>query len=809
MNSIAHIRASDGDIQTVEEHLLDAKALAEGYGERTGMKHMAGLTAMLHDVGKYTEEFNAYITEAVQNPDNPPKRGSVDHATAGGKLLYDLYHSDIKKPYAVILTEVIGNAIISHHSYLQDFIEPELTSPFLKRVRDKEIPGYERIKEMFFERVMNEEDFYHYVDKAVEELKVCLAEVATENYPEQLHFISKFVFSTIIDADRTNTRQFEEKTGGESEEAPDILMARYYEKLMQKVQGFQKHKDANSPINTLRTKMSEQCDKFAENPSGIYTLSIPTGGGKTLASLRYALKHAMIHDKKRIIYVVPFTTIIEQNAKEVRDILNDHANILEHHSNVVEHDLEDDEASDGMVNTREKLRLARDNWDAPVIFTTMVQFLNVFYEKGNRNVRRLHHLSDAILIFDEVQKVPTSCVSLFNQALNFLQTTCRSSIVLCTATQPALDFVEQKLELSAEAEMIQELDHVIEAFSRVKIVDHASEGSMTNDDIVSFIQSKTTEVRSMLVILNTKSVVKQLYMLLKEKEMGASIYHLSTSMCAAHRQDMLKEIHSKLENEEPVICVTTQLIEAGVDIDFDCVIRSLAGLDSIAQAAGRCNRNGKKELQYVYVMDHLEENLKHLSEIRIGKEISMKLLKSLKKDPTSFGGHLLSRQAMKRYFYEFYSDREAYLHYHVSSLGKNMTDLLNATRTNNSYVEAYHRKEGKSPELFLVNSYNTAASHFSVIDNQTMSVLVPFGEEGAEMIAELNGGKTITDLSKLLKNAQQYSINVYRHERKILDNQGALVSYLDGSVLALTDGVYSDEFGLDLEGDDSFSLQMY
>jgi len=304
MDTIAHIRESDHHIQTVEQHLLEAKSLAEGFGKSANMNHICGLSALLHDAGKLTEEFKDYILKAVHDPENAPKRGSVDHATAGGKLLYESYHSTKSDPYYTILAEVVGNAIISHHAYLHDFLSPDLESPFLKRVRDKDIPQFNQTKDYFFEKVIDENSFQQYVTLAKDELKALLKGHSPQDYPKQLHFITKFVFSTLIDADRTNTRIFEENKDYQSIQTTE-LMNIYYEKLMLKIEAFKEHPDAENRINKLRASMSDQCDDFAEKPSNIYTLSIPTGGGKTLASLRYALKHAKKYHKKRIIYIVP------------------------------------------------------------------------------------------------------------------------------------------------------------------------------------------------------------------------------------------------------------------------------------------------------------------------------------------------------------------------------------------------------------------------------------------------------------------------------------------------------------------------
>ncbi|GGG19024.1 CRISPR-associated helicase Cas3' [Paenibacillus abyssi] len=807
MMYIAHIRESDKQIQSVEEHLLGVRSLAESYGEKIGVKHIAGLAGMLHDMGKYTHEFRDYILEAVRNPDSPPKRGSVDHSTAGGKLLYQLYHSGNPSMLNWILAEVAGNAILSHHSYLHDFLSPDIESPYLNRVRDKQLNEFDRSMKCFFDHVISEAEFQQYISKALLELEAFLMKPSTESSESKLMFLTKFIFSTLIDADRTNTRLFEQNTSEEPEQNRKELFDAYYEKLMATIHSYQTQGAADTQINVLRSEMSEQCVRFAEKPSGIYTLSIPTGGGKTLASLRYALKHASLHGKKHIIYVVPYTTIIEQNAEAVRKILSDDRHILEHHSNVIEDVDDNDEYEDGLINTLQKLKLAKDNWDSPIIFTTMVQFLNVFYAKGSRNIRRLHNLSESVIIFDEVQKVPVSCVSLFNQALNFLKTYGGSSLILCTATQPALDSVEKKLAVNAEAEIIDNLDHVIEAFKRVEIIDKATDETFNNDKLADFITERMGEAQSVLVILNTKTVVKRLYRQVEGSDVP--IYHLSTSMCAAHRNHILGQVREHLEKNEKVICISTQLIEAGVDVSFDCVIRSLAGLDSIAQAAGRCNRHGEREIRQVYVVDHVEEKLDHLQEIKVGKHLSRRILADLKRDRNHHGGHILSAQAMNRYFKEFYMEFNSSLNYFVPKLEKDMTALLASDRKHNSYNQAYMHQRKESLPLFIVNSYRTAAENFHVIDDRSTSVIVPYDDEGKTIIARLNGNESIEDLSRLLRQAQQYTINLFRYERDQLAQNGGLVSLLDGKIFALKESAYNKEFGLDLDNDSQFELGMF
>ncbi len=283
--------------------------------------------------------------------------------------------------------------------------------------------------------------------------------------------------------------------------------------------------------------------------SGVYTLSIPTGGGKTLASLRYALKHAKEKAKDRIIYVVPYTTIIEQNAQEVREKLGAADDLLEHHSNIIDDDVWDkkdvgDEFEEGSHTKQQKLKLTKDDFSAPIIFTTMVQFLNIFYAKGNRNTRRLHNLSNAVIIFDEVQKVPLNCISLFNEAVNFLSQRAKSSILLCTATQPALDSVQYRLIKEADSEIINNLAEVEKAFKRVNIIDQ-TKPKMTNATLAEWLQAEVGQWGNALVILNTKRAVRDLYETLKDN--AVDVFHLSTSMCAAHRKDQLELIKKKIK----------------------------------------------------------------------------------------------------------------------------------------------------------------------------------------------------------------------------------------------------------------------
>lgn len=815
VESIAHIRKSDKVVQTVEQHLLEVMQLAEKIGLKLGIPHVTGLAGLLHDMGKYTQEFADYIKQAVLDPDNPPKGAKIDHSTAGGKLLFHMYHQPQSAQFYMLLAEIVGNAVISHHSYLKDYYPPEPEKGFLHRVSVKEINGYELTVEMFFEKVMSRKQFEEYVLEAVKELEKFIKSDNSQTYPN-IMFLTKYVFSALIEADRHNSRAFEENISIEEQlnqgNNVHTRFQLYYSKLTAYLQDLKLKQGESKQIYLLRKQLSEQCDSFAVKQSEVYTLSIPTGGGKTLASLRYGLKHALEYSKEHIIYVVPYTNIIEQNAAEVRRILQDHEAVLEHHCNVILDDQSEDsdEMEDGIMSSAQKVKLAMENWDAPIIFTTMVQFLNVIYGKGTKNIRRFHQLAKSVIIFDEAQKVPTHCVSLFNRAVNFLNKSCNSSIILCTATQPALDAVKHPLIMQEQNEMVAELPEVADAFKRVEIVPQIDE-ELTTAELADMIHEQLELLDSVLVILNTKSVVKKLYNSLKESiDEEIHVYHLSTSMCAQHRRSMLRVIRGKLKSNKKVICVSTQLIEAGVNISFQTVIRSLAGLDSIAQAAGRCNRHGEHDLRYVYLIKHKEEKLDKLKEIKIGAKTTERIIAEMQKNGTVYEGDIMSQGAMDFYFEQFYLDMETQLDYPIKSTGHSIVNLLMAAGAGNPHFKAFEDRVGKGAALplMLTHSHLTAAEQFEVIPDLTTSILVPYGK-GKEIIATLNGSQKISDLSRLLKQAQQYSINVYKPELSALNQQQGIVALLDGKILALKEHMYSKQYGLALDGEGELSFLGY
>lgn len=799
---IAHVRKKDGKKQYLKDHLIESAELSANWGKKIGLEKNCYIAGLLHDLGKYSDSFQEYLTKAVNDPKSVT-RGSVDHSTAGGKLLFDYCCKNSRDLFSFMLAELVGNGIISHHSSrgLQDFFTPEgeAISDYLRRVDDIEVVDYEQIKTRFFEEICSEEAFKELLLEAIGELKEFYQPNGKSKVKQNdTFFLLKFVYSCLLDADRTNTMLFEAAEKFVKRENRHLLQS-YSERLEKHISTF----TADTPMNQLRGQMSEQCKTFAERATGIYTLSIPTGGGKTLASLRFALNHAIKQEKERIIYVVPFTTIIEQNAATVRAILKDEVNILEHHSNVFTdweasraENQEESEAEKEAIERKQALM--KDNWESPIIFTTMVQFLNTIYSRGTRNPRRFHNLTKAVIIFDEVQGVPTNCTYLFNESLNFLKNYGATTSVLCTATQPSLESVGRALAKQSDGEMVSKLSEVEHEFKRVKIVDQTTNEPWSLEALARLSQDIIAEKENLLIILNTKKAVRSLYQKLKDQSLeNVELYHLSTSMCAKHRKELLDMLREKLDDSSTkIICITTQLIEAGVDISFQSVIRSVAGLDSIAQAAGRCNRHGEVKQQPVYLVNLSAEleNLTDLPEIGQGKEITLDILKE------RTGGNqddLLSHRVQKQYFDRYYNRFKNELNYPVKKTSLNLFSLLGE---GSDALNHYKRTHGSAPFLVFKSSPKTVGKYFNVIDSPTTSVLVPY-KKGADLIADLNGELKPEEYAPTLKKAQQYMVNIFQPELMTLQKNGAVYPLLNGDILALTSNAYALEFGVDLEAE--------
>ncbi len=797
----AHYRKSDKEHQSVKDHLINVSHYCRDYGKSTKIEKLSELVGLLHDMGKLCDDFQEYIKLAIEHEEKGTlaewKKSfqTVDHGKAGGMYIYRKYH--YRDSYARITTEIIAMVVCYHHGGLHDYITFDCKTPLLDRFEHSEQnSSYQQATERFFQQVADEKYIENMFFEACKEIKNLYEKIAENKLPIffSIHLLIKQLYSILIDADRYDTYLFMDNKPEDPPIKTKALWEQYSELMHDKILEF-KRAETKSPleekIKHLRLEISDACADFYDKGTGVYTLTVPTGGGKTLSSLRFALKHAAEKGKKRIIYILPFTTIIEQNAQEVRTVLKCNEYLLEHHSNVI-HDNDDE--------SENNYRLLTQRWDSPIIFTTMVQFLDTIYAGGTQALRRMHNLSDSILIFDEIQAIPIKCISLFNSAINYFSKICNTTVILCSATQPNLSETMIPLLKDNEGEMIPDLLKKFREFKRMKVVDKRLNGGYSYEMLGNFAYELKENLTSILIVLNTKTCAEKTYEELKKRngKKEHKIFYLSTNLCPAHRKKIIKVIKRLLKRKKSVICISTQLIEAGIDISFECVIRHLAGLDSVAQATGRGNRHGEGEIKISYIINLRDEMLGSLKEIELGEKHTAEILNEYGRNKERFDNDLLSPAAIKRYYNYYYADPSIakLMNYPVKIKEQNMnTDIYKMLAGAVPNKIAYQDKLGKECELTFNFMFETAGKHFQVIDDLTTSVLVPYGK-GKKIIADLFGSKSFEEKIKNLKFVQQYSVNIYKDQMdKLIREKAFELSEIPG-IYVLKDGYYDKKLGV-------------
>ena len=808
---IAHLRKSDGQIQSVQAHLKETAVLAKAFAKKLNLELPGELLGLMHDFGKYSHKFQKYIHDetGLFNPDlddeeSTPNGSKVDHSTAGAQWVYrELRKFGAEQGIGELFGQMLGLCIASHHGEgLIDCLNSEGNAIWKKRFeKDDELTHLvecehnadEAIKQKAHELVGE-----NLIRSLLNAVKPILSDQTTNNKIKEFYLgcLTRFLFSCLIDADRINSSDFEREAQKEVRrltEKPDWQMA--IDQVESKLAGFQNR----YPIDEIRRRISSDCLKRAVDSQGIYTLTVPTGGGKTLASLRYALHHAQKHNLDRIIYIIPYTSIIDQNAQAVREILGEDW-VLEHHSN-----LEPEKQS-------WQDKLLSENWDKPIVFTTMVQFLDAWFGGGTRGARHIHPMTNSVLIFDEIQTLPVKCVHLFCNVLNWLTAFGKSTAVLCTATQPLLgesglqNFPEGKresiaargfLRLPENVEIMgkhQDLDKLFADLSRVEIRFNEKTGGWNVEEAGAFLLEQFQTTQSCLFIVNTKQWAQELYQYCKTQNVPPeALFHLSTNQCAAHRKAIFDTIKDRLKNKEPVICISTQLIEAGVDISMACVIRALGGLDSIAQAAGRCNRHGEKKGKgQVWVLNLQEQDFTRiLPDIQAGKNHAERVFRDF------VGQDILQPATMQCYFEYYFYQRSDEMAYSVkNSATGSLLDWL-SDNAQNPYGEKNNKRSKPLP--LLMQSFKSAGRAFQAIDAPTHAVIVPYGE-GREIIAKLCGEWDPKEMYDAKKKAQRYSVNVFPNVWKQLQDKKAVYETIkDSGIYYLDECYYSKEYGLSLD----------
>jgi CRISPR-associated endonuclease/helicase Cas3 len=797
---IAHTRKLDGAKQTVSEHLEGVSEYCRTYASKLGLSDIGELLGLLHDIGKYSSAFQTYLKSAngLINPDedtyvdSTKLKGKIDHSTAGAQLLWQYFSG--KEPQIKFFAKILSLCLVSHHSGLLDTLSPEGIPTLLKRINksselthlDEILTKYDtEIKEKII-NILKKPELPQQLILKIKGIKAPKGAKKIELF--KMGLLVRFLYSCLIDADRTDSCVFERPYTKKILDGVNFSWGILISRLETEMEKFKK---TPKPVDIFRNQVSDYCKTSAEKEQGVFTLTVPTGGGKTLASLRFALYHAKKHNLDRIIYVVPFTTVIDQNAEEVRKILEPETEpyssiVLEHHSNLTP----DEETYQN--------KILSENWNAPIIFTTSVQLLETLFGGGTRSVRRTHQLIKSLIIFDEAQALPLRCIHMLNNSINFLVESCGSSIVLCTATQPLLNRVDPlkgSCSFDKKSEIIPDIKTLFSDLKRVSIFDYRKSGGCSDEEISKYAIKEMSDTENCLIITNTKKNALRLYNKISLLT-ATPVYHLSTDMCPSHRRSTLAEIKKDLKNKSPLICVSTQLIEAGIDIDFNSVIRYIAGIDSIAQAAGRCNRHGLKKIGRVLIVNCKDENLSKLPDIKKGKEVAERILDELK-ETDSKDIDLLAPTILERFFHYYFFDRKSEMSYKVKITERDDC-LLDLLSDNKKSLEEHKRITGKYPEeQYLNHSFTAAGNIFKAFDAPTCGIVVPSGQEGKEIIGLLGAAFDLEKQFKLLKRAQQYSVNLFPNRFEKLLDIGAIKEIQKDSGIYFLDSQYYDKnFGV-------------
>lgn len=704
MTYLAHI-AGDGRKQTAAEHLNGTAERCALFAAPFGAEELGRLAGLSHDLGKYSMEFQRRL-------DNGPK---VDHATAGAFACWRM-----GQPLAAF-------AAAGHHGGLPDG-GTQGDSPdagtFLGRMKRAERGGLPDCSPWTEEIALPSP-----------------APPPCGTEPLSQIFFTRMLFSCLTDADFLDTEAFMDGSPRPEHPAPlDDL----WERLQRHISGWF---PPQGELNSRRCAVLEQCIRMGKTqPPGLFTLTVPTGGGKTVASLAFALAQARARARglRRIIYVIPYTSIIEQTAQEFRTILGAE-NVLEHHSNAA-YEI-DAEATPKTV----RLAQAAENWDMPVVVTTAVQFFESLYANRPSQCRKLHNLAGSVILFDEAQLLPLPCLRPCVHAIAQLVQHYGASAVLCTATQPALGpLFAEFLPGRPAVELCPPELCPPESFRRVCF---RQAGRLDWDTLSGQLQQH----EQVLCVVNSRKSAQEIFTRLS----GEGNFHLSTLMYPAHRRAKLEEIRRRLREGLPCRVISTSLIEAGVDVDFPAVFREEAGLDSILQAAGRCNREGKRPVsESIVTLFRGEAAPPPLFQTAIG---AGRMVLEQYDD-------IASREAIQAYFHTLLELKGAE--------AQDIYGILPKIRT----------------ELF---PFQSVAERFHMIDSPTRTVYIPLGA-GAELVGRLRAGERSRALFRQLG---QYGVSIYENHFAALDQAGDLERLEDGSAILATLSLYSEETGLSLEVD--------
>ncbi len=775
----SHYRPQDDSYQENACHERNVAELSERYCGIPALKKAAWLAGLHHDDGKNTESWQRYFQSSIHG-ESRYGEGREDHSTLGG-LVVGQYAPQSR------FAEMLQTAIYMHHG-ISDCITVAVDSSLIVRRQEKygaeDVKAATQVAERLFPDVEMEaccREAKRDVNGLAREIK----DLATEEngvygtFDFYIGLCERMLFSCLMDADWRDTADFmagEDTAAETAQEEIQQVWETGIRNLGARLQSFA----ADDKLSAGRKMISDRCRDAAYAGERLYRLTVPTGAGKTLAGLRFALYHAREHRRKRIFYIAPYKSILEQNAEEIRKALGMPEAVLEHHSDVVQED-------EGQLWRYERLI---ENWDgAPVIVTTAVQFLNTLFREKRSNLRRFHSLCDSVMIFDEAQALPVKVIALFNMAVNFLTRLCNTTAVLCTATQPLFSDIAKNRMLRG-TNLVENMESLEPVFRRVAYHDCLSDcgDGLSAEQAAAFVQAQAKQFTQILMIVNTKSCAKAIYETLAQQG-ESGLYHLSTWMCARHRSDRLQEIREKLQDGERVICISTQLVEAGVDFSFQCVIRSLAGLDSLIQAAGRCNRNGVLETGHVFLirMSQEAEHTASIPDIKKAQEAMQRFLHRYRQNPEEFASRPDSAEAVRAYYSYYFYERQEEMCYNVKVEGIK-TNLVRLLSSNPDFA-------GSHKERKIRQAFRTAGEAFSVIaEKGETAVIVPYGEAAA-MVELLQKEHDPRRKQAILRTLQQYTVSLSEAALRRMGT-GVVYGIEENRILVLHDRYYSADTGV-------------
>lgn len=784
---LGHFHHVDQRTQTLEEHCTNVASLTSDFLHTMNLTNIGEITGMLHDMGKACHKFQNHMIQQTCE--------RIDHATVGAKYLFE-HENDNKSSAQTLIIQLTSMCIMSHHTGLENFVDVNGISKYLTRL-NKDIDTYDEACQLYLQTICDQDDIHTSIEKCTKEMDEIINALNRrygQAYGEmkyfELNLIGRLLFSSLIDADRKDSAAFEKGYQYMNDKIP---WNRYYDNVLNYLSSM----NHASYVNQIRSEISNLCDVAGKRPLGIYELSVPTGGGKTIASLRFALRHAMTHPNiKHIYYVIPYNTILNQNSETIKDILFPDGNVSErefllHNSSVVPSD-------------EDTYRAYTEQWDSHIIMTSSVHFLNSLFNGRKQDARRMHQLSDSIIILDEIQCLPEKTIHMFNTAANFLHHTCNSTILLCTATQPRLHDFSKPIQLSESSSLVQNFEQYYEKLKRVDIISKYKENGYTIKEFTEFALAQIKQSKSALIVMNTKTQASKVHSIIKESISDVtSIYHLSTSMCVQHRQDQLQEIIQLLKENKPVVLVSTNLIEAGVDVSFPLGIRAMAGLENALQLAGRVNRNGELIDQngkvYVLNISDNEETLTYLNFIKLKKQSMTLFLKKFMEDPEAYDHDLGSLASMRTYF-NIYNQQllnhKSVLDYEIHQGHDTLYDLLSLNKKGRRHYDDLGDSLYSLPLAF---AYQEAGQKFCVIDQETIDVIVPYGK-GKDIISDLlSGSKDNDNLKRLLKEAQNYTVGLYPYQLQELKGHITIIEGIEVRILDTSN--YDEELGVVLNGE--------